>query len=55
MNIKTTISRKDKAQMIVGVDILNRFDNITLSNDTLKTVIENVLIWLDIEDEKEDQ
>lgn len=53
MNIKTTISLEEKEQMVVGVQILSWFDGIELSRNALKTVIENVLCWLDIEDEED--
>lgn len=53
MNLKTTISRKEKEQMVVGVQILSWFDDVELSRGAVKTVIENVLCWLDIEDEED--
>lgn len=52
MNIKVTISQEDKERLIYGVKLFNLLGGIDISDDALKTTIENVLCWLHIKDEK---
>lgn len=55
MNVKVTISQEDKERLIHGVEMFNLVDGIAISNYALKTTIENVLHWLHIKDEEEDE
>lgn len=55
MKTNLTISNKEKLELVNGVAVLSAFDKIILPRSTWEKIIENVLIQLEIEEEKEDK